>query len=715
MSQVDELDALLQSLQALKPPGASKSKITAITQFCVDNIHLDSTIAQKLYSNFRKTLPTHKLGILFVLDSVTRQWIEKAKASGQELGIGSAPNGTYASGVQRMTELLPSLIDETLRMAPSDQKAKVQNLVDIWERGNTFPSKMIADFKQKLQGPAPYVPSRTPPGSPPLHLLHYLGLRKPATQPPAPANIPAPITLPPQVSNADATAMLRALAGMVLPQSPAPTAQPAQAMPSQPDLSALLAGLGQSGAVPLQPPPAAIPQQYQQYAYPPQPVQTHSFPPQLAALYPGQPAPQPVPPPQVVQQAPATEDLATIIARLVPPHILADPEKVAQIAQLFDGLLKNGIPQDQWGPVFEALYPQAKQAPAAPVQQIPDWHPAAQNGRADESFGSYGSRKRDRSRSPDYRRGGGANGNRRPSPVYGVYDSSAKDMEAQQNADGRGGRGKGGNRYRQRSPPRNGNSMPNMSGIGASREKYISHDPTLPPNHIKVLSRTLFVGGCSARDAELRNIFERFGPVQTCITNLDKRHAFVKMSTRQGAVAARAGMDELSQRDPAFAAKARQTKWGVGFGPRECCDYSNGESTIPIGSLTEADIKWCLTAENGGTGGRDIVPGMVIEEPDIEIGAGVSSKAMSKRVGPEMGKGGGGGGGGRRGDGHKGSRQFRKGGGADAAMGAGGGYGASHEERFNSPRPQEQVAYQPPPPVPNFGFQFALPGQGPPY
>jgi len=36
-----------------------------------------------------------------------------------------------------------------------------------------------------------------------------------------------------------------------------------------------------------------------------------------------------------------------------------------------------------------------------------------------------------------------------------------------------------------------------------------------------------------------------------------------------------------------------------------------------------------LTAEYGGTGGRPIESGMVVEEPDIEIGAGVSSKGKS--------------------------------------------------------------------------------------
>ena len=37
-----------------------------------------------------------------------------------------------------------------------------------------------------------------------------------------------------------------------------------------------------------------------------------------------------------------------------------------------------------------------------------------------------------------------------------------------------------------------------------------------------------------------------------------------------------------------------------------------------------------LTAEYGGTGGRSIESKMVVEEPDIEIGAGVSSKGRIK-------------------------------------------------------------------------------------
>lgn len=60
-------------------------------------------------------------------------------------------------------------------------------------------------------------------------------------------------------------------------------------------------------------------------------------------------------------------------------------------------------------------------------------------------------------------------------------------------------------------------------------------------------------------------------------------------------------------------------------------------SVIPIHKLTEADRKWMLTAPYGGSGGRPIESGLCVEEPDIEIGAGVSSKAISRRMATDKG------------------------------------------------------------------------------
>ena len=114
------------------------------------------------------------------------------------------------------------------------------------------------------------------------------------------------------------------------------------------------------------------------------------------------------------------------------------------------------------------------------------------------------------------------------------------------------------------------------------------------------------------------------------------------MISRKDALSAKEGMERYKSQDMqlrvnlntrcailmSFANVPRQTRWGVGFGPRDCSDYSSGISVIPLSKLTEADNKWMLSAEYGGTGGKTLEAGMVVEEPDIEIGAGVSSKGM---------------------------------------------------------------------------------------
>ena len=145
-----------------------------------------------------------------------------------------------------------------------------------------------------------------------------------------------------------------------------------------------------------------------------------------------------------------------------------------------------------------------------------------------------------------------------------------------------------------------------MNGM-PMQPKYIAIDNSLGRDTIKVLSRTLFVGGANGSQQEIQQLFERFGRVQTCIANRDKRHAFVKMTTRAHALSAKQGMERLqTANDRETMNIARQTKWGVGFGPRECCDYQKGESIIPIPKLTDADMKWLLTAEYGGTGGQKV-------------------------------------------------------------------------------------------------------------
>nr|7MI2_A Chain A, Rpb7-binding protein seb1 [Schizosaccharomyces pombe] len=152
--------------------------------------------------------------------------------------------------------------------------------------------------------------------------------------------------------------------------------------------------------------------------------------------------------------------------------------------------------------------------------------------------------------------------------------------------------------------------------------RRFERDPTIPPDSIKVYSRTLFLGGItrSVREPVLRSMFERFGSVQSLILNHNYRHGFLKMFRRDAAEKAQVAMENVP-----FADTTIRTKWSVGFGPRECSDFSTGISVIPIRLLTDADRTWLVTAEYGGTGGLPITPGIALDEPDIEIGLGISS------------------------------------------------------------------------------------------
>lgn len=156
-SAVAELDGYLKSMLSLKPPGVSGSKIGSITQLCTANVQVrlffdiekllsilcfimltcpwqqsESVLIQKIFTHFKRTPGTHKLGVLYVVDSVTRQWVDAARKAGQPPGS-AAPDGTFAAGVNRVTELLPVLMTDILNNSPEDQKVRSRtNITEIY-------------------------------------------------------------------------------------------------------------------------------------------------------------------------------------------------------------------------------------------------------------------------------------------------------------------------------------------------------------------------------------------------------------------------------------------------------------------------------------------------------------------------------------------------------------------------------------------------------
>lgn len=167
------------------------------------------------------------------------------------------------------------------------------------------------------------------------------------------------------------------------------------------------------------------------------------------------------------------------------------------------------------------------------------------------------------------------------------------------------------------------------------RPKPVSFESNLPPEQIKVYSRTLFVGGVpmNMKEWDIANVLRPFAEVQSVILNNARKHAFVKVYSRKEA-------ENVLLNFNKDGSSPLRTRWGVGFGPRDCCDYQHGYSIIPLHRLTDADKKWCVHAQWGGTGGQPLQGGVVFEEPDIIVGEGVSSKAISQKMPTDSGRNG---------------------------------------------------------------------------
>ena len=201
----------------------------------------------------------------------------------------------------------------------------------------------------------------------------------------------------------------------------------------------------------------------------------------------------------------------------------------------------------------------------------------------------------------------------------------------------RGSRSSDFGRKRDRSPDRNDHSDPKPTHVEGERnvpsnphyrQKKAFIDKSIPQGCINVYSRTIFIGGVphSMDEQQLVQTLKPYAEVQSVILNTSRKHAFVKVYSRS----------EAEQVIHAFSVShpsGLRARWGVGFGPRDCCNYQTGVSTIPIQRLTDADKKWLVNAEWGGSIPElDLQPGLFVEEPDIEVGHGVSSKSISRKM-----------------------------------------------------------------------------------
>ncbi|KAH3672338.1 hypothetical protein WICMUC_004310 [Wickerhamomyces mucosus] len=496
MSSIELFVGILEEIKKIKN-GISGSRIKKLTQIAVEDVSNSSEFVSLTLKNIKESKPTHKLGALYILDSIARQYRTKADELGESITTNAA-DGTFAGGLVKFGKILKEAVDETINNVSGDQKEKIEKLLTIWTKANTFDKTLINELETK-----------------------YFG--KPQTS-----------------------------------QSPNSNDQQLNTPLDPSDILKNLASLVQSG----------------QSSQPPQPPQ----PPQQSAV---------VPPTQATTNAPL------------------DPQ-AAMLAMLQNLQQSGQLPPMPQPPVPQ--YQQEHSDQSDPRNRFQNNSSVSQE-EAFKSFRNGGSRDQ------------GGQGNYRERSNNGF---SRRNRSRSPNRDDRGN-----NTSRSHPPPGHVVGERNVPGTPHYRVKEFSIDPTLPAGSIKVLSRTVFIGGVPGHmsETDLATVLRPFAEVQSVILNSERKHAFVKVYSRKEAE------EVISSFNKSGSHLGLRTRWGVGFGPRDCCDYQHGVSIIPIARLTDADRRWVTLAEWGGIGdSNELAPGYVMEEPDIEIGEGVSSKAISKKM-----------------------------------------------------------------------------------
>ncbi|KAG5440400.1 hypothetical protein PCK2_000533 [Pneumocystis canis] len=694
---MDVFESILQGLWQTRPPGVSGSKIQRLTQIAVQNVKMVHTMwiqrddgnalnglydlllskgchitlefeckngyervndarkdsgkmAMLLYKHFKKTPGTHKLGVLYVLDSVARAYQDLAR------GEDAVPeDGTFAGGLQQLTQLLESLMNDMMLYAPAEHREKVRKLVNIWEKAATFPSGLLlrlrsTHFAEVLQttsiessGPVGTIADQRESSmeqksqlisssnasmnsclsSMPVTLAvqvltqmaqkmqtesqtgHLTG--QPTGQPTTSPSIGTGDILPGSTNTSTVfnnTGFVNNISGVTASLADSRTASnqglasSAQLPPDtlQAQQIALLQLLSQQGVSVAQ--IQSIIQHVQSKflnevsSTPSTFNNTQTIPgstPPILSTLDKMPACVVETPPISQHSSSMIQNPTTLQHTLVYNQHLAVPTSHSSSARDSQGGVSGGIPSE---PLTDSQVPGLSR-------------PSLRQRDSRESLSRLIRPLEDRGKSKGVSR---QRNQRSVSPLAtrihlgastthtappGSYDRVSTDVVS------------------------SSESLYALPQQSCSLKCYL-RDPSVAEDSIKG----------SISQEKLQNMFSYYGDVQSCILNYAARHAFIKMYRRKDAEAARAGLETYVYGDTIIRVR---TKWGVGFGPRDCSNYTTGVSVIPIRRLTEVDRRWCIYAEWGGTGGLPLQGGFVMEEPDIEVGTVINSKATNKR------------------------------------------------------------------------------------
>ncbi|GAW00488.1 rna maturation rna-binding [Lentinula edodes] len=148
MSPIEEFESTLKEVVQAKR--LSASKMTKLTELAMKLMKDDTKLVSILYRTHKSLSAAAKVSSLYIFDALARA--AKHQVNKQNLfGDINAPEGNCATFLLKLQGILDGLFKDMVLSGTPEAKEKTKKVLDIWVKGNTFPSTMLSQLADVLK------------------------------------------------------------------------------------------------------------------------------------------------------------------------------------------------------------------------------------------------------------------------------------------------------------------------------------------------------------------------------------------------------------------------------------------------------------------------------------------------------------------------------------------------------------------------------------
>ncbi|KAJ3881686.1 hypothetical protein F5051DRAFT_396658 [Lentinula edodes] len=148
MSPIEEFESTLKDVVQAKR--LSASKMTKLTELAMKLMKDDTKLVSILYRTHKSLSAAAKVSSLYIFDALARA--AKHQVNKQNLfGDINAPEGNCATFLLKLQGILDGLFKDMVLSGTPEAKEKTKKVLDIWVKGNTFPSTMLSQLADVLK------------------------------------------------------------------------------------------------------------------------------------------------------------------------------------------------------------------------------------------------------------------------------------------------------------------------------------------------------------------------------------------------------------------------------------------------------------------------------------------------------------------------------------------------------------------------------------